>query len=88
MKIVKASNNTMPVRLREEPNGRIIGKIPQDTQVEILSTNGVWSEIETSDGKTGWMMSEFLVDTITKSNLSELKQKLKEVLELLDKMED
>lgn len=85
MKIVKA-NNSSPVRLREQPSGAVIASIPQGSRAEILQTYGDWSEI-TVNGLTGWMMSKFLVDEANK-DLSELKAKLKEVLQILDKLED
>ena len=89
MKIVKANNNS-PVRLREQPNGKVIASIPQGAQAEVLQVYGDWSEI-TVNGTTGWMMSKFLVDgteTTSKPNLSELKAKLKEILQILDELED
>ncbi len=86
MKIVKASDNSLPVRLRKEPNGQVLAKISQGTKVEVLSTKDDWCEIKIPDGQVGWMMTKYLVNE--KSDLSELKQKLKEALALLDKLED
>jgi len=87
MKIVKVDGNTGPVRLRREPNGRIITAIPQGTAADVLETEDDWSKV-LINGKTGWMMSKFLYDPAQKSSLSELKTKLKEVLALLDQLED
>lgn len=87
MKIVKANNNS-PVRLRKEPNGRIIDSIPQGAIADVLRTDGEWSEV-IINGQTGWMMSRFLVSsTEEKSDLSELKRKLKEILQILDQLEE
>ena len=87
MRIVKA-NNKSPVRLRQQPNGRIIDSIPQGAIAEILQTDGEWSEV-IINGQTGWMMSKFLVSsTEKKSDLSELKEKLRDILQILDKLED
>lgn len=83
MKIVTANNNS-PVRLRKEPNGQIITTIPQGTVVEVISTQGDWSEIQVN-GITGYMMSKFLTDN---KSLEKLKTKLKEVLQILDTLED
>ena len=85
MKIVKA-NNDGPVRLREQPKGRVIDSIKQGTAAEVLKEDGEWSEIKIN-GKTGWMMSKFLVEQ-AKTDLSELKAKLREILQILDKLED
>lgn len=84
MKIVKANNNS-PVRLREQPNGRIIDSIPQGAIADVLQTDGEWSEVIVN-GRTGWMMNKFLVSS--KTDLSELKEKLREILQILDKLED
>lgn len=83
MKIVTA-NNSSPVRLRKEPNGQIITTIPQGTVVDVISTQGDWSEIQVN-GVTGYMMSKFLTDN---KGLKELRAKLKEVLQILDTLED
>ena len=87
MKIVKADGNTAPVRLRKEPDGQIITSIPQGAVADVLETEGNWSKV-LINGTTGWMMNKFLYDQAPKSNLSELKTKLKEVLVLLDQLED
>ena len=84
MKMVKANNNS-PVRLREQPNGRIIDSIPQGAIADVLQTDGEWSEVIVN-GRTGWMMNKFLVSS--KTDLSELKEKLREILQILDKLED
>ena len=86
MKIVKADNNS-PVRLREQPNGRIIDSIKQGTAVDVLKEDGEWSEIKINGQQTGWMMSKFLIEQV-KTDLSELKHKLKDILQILDKLED
>lgn len=52
MKIVKANNNS-PVRLREQPNGRIIDSIKQGTVVDVLKEDGEWSEIKINGQQTG-----------------------------------
>lgn len=87
MKIVKVDDNAGPVRLRKEPKGRIITAIPQGTVADVLETEGDWSKV-LINGTTGWMMSKFLYDQALKSSLSELKTKLKEILVLLDQLED
>lgn len=86
MKIVTA-NNDSPVRLRKEPNGQIITTIPQGTVVDVISTQRDWSEIQVN-GITGYMMSKFLTDRKENKSLKELKTKLKEVLQILDTLED
>lgn len=86
MKIVKA-NNDSPVRLREQPNGKILASIAQGSSAEVLQTQDDWSEVVINGRQTGWMMSKFLVEKAA-NDLSELKAKLKEVLQILDQLED
>lgn len=88
MKIVKVEGNNSPVRLREKPNGAILVQVPQGTIVEVLQVSDNWSQIKIPSGQIGWMMSKYLVDKSSTNNLGELKAKLKEVLALLDKLED
>ena len=85
MKIVKANNNS-PVRLREQPNGKIIASISQGTAAEVLKTYGDWSEV-IINGQTGWMMSKFLVNE-SPTKISDLKNELNKVLQLLTELEE
>lgn len=84
--IVSADNNS-PVRFRMTPSttSPIIAEIPQGTQVNVLANDGKWSQIEYRN-ETGYMMSKFLIQGNTK--LASLKTKLKEVLQILDTLED
>lgn len=87
MKTVKANGNNSPVRLREQPGGKILALIPQGAQAEVIRTQASWSEVIINGEQTGWMMSKFLIDTASK-DLSALKAKLKEILQMLDELED
>ncbi len=50
------------LNLREGPGTRfaLLGQYPKGSQVTILSRAGEWLEVLTGDGKTGWMLAEFL----------------------------
>lgn len=83
--IVYADGNNAPVRFREKPNGYVLCEIPQGKKVEVIEKNGEWSKI-IYGGNTGYMMSKFLISE--NSKLASLKTKLKEVLQILDTLED
>ena len=84
------ANNNSPVNFRKSPNGAIIAQIEQGTIVEVLSQhNDIWSIIQIHN-QTGYMMTKFLApinNTTTIPSLSELKEELKKVLAILDKLE-
>ena len=84
------ANNNLPVNFRRSPNGAIIAQIEQGTIVEVLSQhNDIWSIIQIHN-QTGYMMTKFLApinNTTTIPSLSELKEELKKVLAILDKLE-
>lgn len=85
------ANNNLPVNFRRSPNGAIIAQIEQGTVVEVLSQhNDIWSIIQIHN-QTGYMMTKFLAPINTTNttipSLSELKEELKKVLAILDKLE-
>lgn len=62
MTAIVTGPNGETVNLRESystKSGRIM-KVPDGTSAEILDTHGDWSKVKVL-GKTGWMMSEYLV---------------------------
>lgn len=84
------ANNNSPVNFRKSPNGAIIAQIEQGTVVNVLSQhNDTWSNIQINN-QIGYMMTKFLAPintTNTIPSLSELKEELKKVLAILDKLE-
>ncbi|MEG0639125.1 MAG: SH3 domain-containing protein, partial [Clostridia bacterium] len=50
------------LRLRSSPSysASTITSYYTNTQVKILSTSGSWCKVETPDGKTGYMYSDYL----------------------------
>ena len=82
------ANNNLPVNFRRSPNGAIIAQIEQGTIVEVLSQhNDIWSIIQIHN-QTGYMMTKFLAPINTAiPSLTELKEELKKVLAILDKLE-
>ena len=62
MMVTVTSPNGKPVNLRKEADkgAALVDKIPDGTEAELLSSGEEWSKIK-AKGKTGWMMTEFLV---------------------------
>ena len=62
MMVTVSSPNGKPVNLRKaaNKNAPLVDQIPDGTEAELLQGGDVWSKIK-ANGKTGWMMAEFLV---------------------------
>ena len=62
MMVTVSSPNGKPVNLRKaaNKNAPLVDQIPDGTEAELLAGGDVWSKIK-ANGKTGWMMAEFLV---------------------------
>ena len=62
MMVTVSSPNGKPVNLRKtaSKNAPLVDQIPDGTEAELLAGGDVWSKIK-ANGKTGWMMTEFLV---------------------------
>ncbi len=62
MTVTVTSPNGKPVNLRKaaDKDAALVDKIPDGTEAELLSSGEEWSKIK-AKGKTGWMMTEFLV---------------------------
>ena len=56
------SENGKPVNLRKRPDkaAALVDRFPAGTDAELLESGPLWSRIRVK-GKTGWMMTEFLV---------------------------
>lgn len=73
--------------MRDAPNGKVIASIAQGTRVEILEENSGWSKIKLNE-QIGYMMSQFLEKEQNTDSISVLKTKLREILQILDELED
>ena len=62
MMVTVTSPNGKPVNLRKaaDKGAALVDQIPDGTEAELLSSGEEWSKIK-AKGKTGWMMTEFLV---------------------------
>lgn len=59
-KVVKASS--LNVRSGAGSNYRKVGHLTNDDSVEVLSENGGWSKIRTSNGQVGYVFTQYLSD--------------------------
>ena len=69
MTVTVTSPNGGPVNLRRKPDrgAALVDRILPCTNAELLESAGDWSKIRAA-GRTGWMMTEFLVaDEIAES---------------------
>lgn len=92
---ITTATNSYPINMRQQPtiNSTLIGKIPLDTIVNVIEiVNDEWVKVE-YNGNYGYIMSKFLKtiqepekDDSTKQELLTIKEKLEEVLSLIDKM--
>jgi murein DD-endopeptidase MepM/ murein hydrolase activator NlpD len=57
-----ATIRNVGVNLRSGPSTqhRVLGKLSQGTNVEVLGSEASWSQIKTTRGTTGWVRSDFL----------------------------
>ena len=60
MKVTVSGPDGKSVNLRKKPDGDLVDRIPSGTEAELLESGKQWCKIR-AKGKTGWMMTEFLV---------------------------
>lgn len=48
------------LNFRNSPNGNVIGQLSQGTTLYVLSKTSVWWQVETEDGRVGWVHSNFI----------------------------
>lgn len=81
--------NKGTVNLRESPSktGKILAQIPYNTKLEIEYVDSTWSKTG-YDGKIGYVMTEFLSGgkAITKSDLQQVYDSLKQTLAIIEKI--
>jgi SH3 domain protein len=63
------------------PNNKIIALIPSGRQVEVLTPGDEWTEVQTSSGKQGWVLSRYLTDDLpSELKLERLEKKYDELV--------
>ena len=82
-----ANKGTVNLREKPEKSGKLLAQIPYRTSLEAEYYNSTWSKV-TYKGKTGYVMTEFLSNgkPITKSDLQQVYNSLKQTLETIEKI--
>ena len=82
-----ANKGTVNLREKPEKSGKLLAQIPYRTSLEAEYYNSTWSKV-TYNGKTGYVMTEFLSNgkPITKSDLQQVYNSLKQTLETIEKI--
>ena len=75
--------------MRAEPSktGKILAQIPNKTSLEAEYVDNTWSKV-TYNGQVGYIMTEFLSNgkSITKSDLQQIYDSLKDTLKTIEKI--
>ncbi len=67
--------------LRDSPDlsSPCLTLLPSGTKVDVLQTEGKWTEVMLDEGKSGWVMRRFLVERLERSRIVEkLKGRMKD----------
>ncbi|WEZ06720.1 SH3 domain-containing protein [Priestia flexa] len=54
--------SSLNVRSAASTSASIVTNLPRNAKVTVIKENGDWSQIKTSDGKTGWVANKYLAD--------------------------
>lgn len=82
-----ANKGTVNLRAEPKKGSKLLAQIPYKTQLEVEYVDDTWSKT-TYDGKTGYVMTEFLSTgkAITKSDLEQIYNSLKDTLAVIEKI--
>ena len=82
-----ANKGTVNMRAEPSKSARVLAQIPYKTSLEAEYVNNSWSKVEYNN-KTGYVMTEFLSSgkSVTHSDLQLIYNKLKETLEIIEKV--
>ena len=82
-----ANKGTVNMRAEPSKSARVLARIPYKTSLEAEYVNNSWSKVEYNN-KTGYVMTEFLSSgkSVTHSDLQLIYNKLKETLEIIEKV--
>ena len=93
VKVIAANGKPVNLRERTSTDSKILAKVPVNTIVDVVEdTNSKWKKVKYGE-TIGYMMAEFLqkIETIitptdNKEELKQLKQKLLEAIEIVDRL--
>ena len=87
MTVQVITENKGTLNMRDKPNGKIIAQIPYKTQLEAERVDDTWSKVEYNN-HVGYVMTKFLSSgkSITKGDLQEIYNSLKQTLATIEKI--
>lgn len=82
-----ANKGTLNLRAEPSASAKVLARIPFGTELEAEFATNEWSKVE-YNGKTGYVMSEFLSDKtyVTKESLQRIYTSLKETLKIIEEV--
>jgi len=82
-----ANKGTLNMRAQPTPTGKILAQIPYKTSLEVEYVDSTWSKT-TYNGQIGYVKTEYLSNgkSITKSDLQQIYNSLKNTLETIEKI--
>lgn len=60
-RIMYVNTQSLPLNVRDNPNGKVIGSLEKGTQVTVIGESNGWSHIESP--KSGWVSSQYLANS-------------------------
>lgn len=58
--IMYVNTNSLPLNVRDNPNGNVIGQLPKGTEVNVIESSNGWSKINSPTN--GWVATRYLSD--------------------------
>jgi uncharacterized protein YgiM (DUF1202 family) len=82
-----ANKGILNMRAQPTPTGKILAQIPYKTSLEVEYVDSTWSKT-TYNGQIGYVKTEYLSNgkSITKSDLQQIYNSLKNALETIEKI--
>ena len=81
-KTMYVNTKVLPLNVRKEPNGAVIGSVKKGTKVNVIEEKNGWSKI--NNPMTGWVSSEYLKANTGRNTVGQTKQ-LKQTCNLWSK---
>lgn len=73
------------LNVRKSPSTRAVrlDRLPDNTEVTVLSEEGEWAEVQYGQGQTGWVLKKFLTSADAGEMVQVPRQKLEEIFEII-----
>lgn len=85
MQVSTPNGGTLNLRATASSSATILERIPNGTELQVISSNNGWSQV-TYNGKEGYVQSSFLVNKtdISKAELQKIYDSLKNTLTTIE----